>query len=169
MSVFEKTLEKILFPAIQPYTEGYLKVSEIHQLWYAQYGNPAGIPVVVIHGGPGFGCSAYDMRYFDPAYFRIILFDQRGAKRSKPFGETAENSTPHLIKDIELLRVHLDIKRWFVFGGSWGSALAILYGEAHPSSCLGFVLRGIFLGRQHENEQVWYGMKDTFPEAWDEL
>jgi len=164
-----QALEDILFPNILPYDEGYLKVTDLHSLWYAQYGNPKGVPVVVIHGGPGFGCGPNDMRYFDPAYFRIILFDQRGAKRSKPLGETRENSTETLIEDIETLRAHLNIHQWFVFGGSWGSALAVLYGEAHPKPCLGFVLRGIFLGRKTEYEQVWYGMKDTFPEEWDEF
>ncbi len=163
------TLEEILFPSIQPYQEDYLEVTALHQLWYAQYGNPRGIPIVVIHGGPGFGCSPNDMRYFDPSYFRIILFDQRGAKRSKPFGELRKNTTQYLIEDIETLRIHLGIKKWLVFGGSWGSALAMLYGETHPKFCLGFILRGIFLGRKHEYEQVWYGMKDTFPEVWDEV
>ena len=167
--ILEKTLEEILFPPISPYSEGYLSVTERHQLWYAEYGNPKGVPIVVIHGGPGFGCSPNDMRYFDPGYFRIVLFDQRGAKRSKPFGELFENTASHLTADMESLRKHLNITQWFLFGGSWGSALALLYAEAYPDACLGLVLRGIFLGRKQEYEQVWYGMKDTFPEEWDAL
>jgi len=164
-----KTLDDILFPPILPYAENHLKVSHIHSLWYAQYGNPTGVPVIVLHGGPGMGCGSNDMRYFDPTYYRIILFDQRGAHRSIPFGEVRENSSQHLISDIEALRQHLHIPKWLVFGGSWGSTLALLYGEAHPEYCLGFVLRGIFLGRKSEYQQFWYGMRDTYPESWDEL
>lgn len=158
--------EQILFPEIKPYDEGFLQVSKLHKLWYAQYGNPQGIPVVVVHGGPGAGCI-WEMRFFDPAFYRIILFDQRGARRSLPFGEVRDNTTGDLISDMEKLRVHLHIKQWMLFGGSWGSTLSIAYGEAHPSSCLGFLLRGIFLAREQEWRQIWYGMGDLYPEAYD--
>ncbi|KTC68255.1 proline iminopeptidase [Legionella birminghamensis] len=161
--------ETYLFPAIKPYKEDYLSVSSLHKLWYAEYGNPKGRPVVVLHGGPGAGCGDNDMRFFDPAYWRIILLDQRGAKRSQPFGEMRENTTQDLIADLERLREHLQIKQWLVFGGSWGSALALAYGEAHPDKVTGFILRGIFLGRQRESNQLLYGMRDTFPDAWQEF
>lgn len=169
-SVYElkAPLESILFPKISPTVEGYLKVSDTHNIWYAEYGNPSGIAVVVIHGGPGGGASENDMRFFDPQIYRIILFDQRGAKRSLPFGELRENNTQALVKDIEILRKHLGVDKWLVFGGSWGSALSMLYGQAYPSSCLGFVLRGIFLGSKEEYEQLWQ-MNDIFPDLCDEL
>lgn len=165
----KQTLDQVLFPVLQPYSEGTLQVSPLHTIWYAQYGNPDGVPVVVLHGGPGIGCSPNDMRFFDPAFYRIINLDQRGAKRSTPFGETRENSTPELIKDIESIRELLKINKWLVFGGSWGSALSLLYGEAHPECCLGFVLRGIFLARRKDADNLWFGMRDTFPEEWDKM
>lgn len=167
--ILKNTLEEILFPKIKPYNQGYLRVSKLHSIWHAEYGNPRGIPVVVVHGGPGFGCSDTDMRYFNPKHYRIILFDQRRAKRSKPFAEMKENTTQNLISDMEKLRKHLKVTKWLIFGGSWGSALSILYGQAYPKSCLGFILRGIFLGREAEYLQLWYGMQDIFPEAWDEF
>lgn len=157
------------YPVSEAFDEGYLHVSPIHQLWYAQYGNPKGVPVVVLHGGPGAGCANDDMRYFDPSFWRIVLFDQRGAKRSKPFGEVRDNTTQDLVNDIEVLRTKLNIDQWLVFGGSWGSALALAYGETHPQRALGFVLRGIFLGTEGENNNLWYGMRDTFPEVWQEF
>ncbi|WP_112219023.1 prolyl aminopeptidase [Legionella quinlivanii] len=161
--------ESYLYPAIKPFHEDYLATGSLHKLWYAEYGNPNGKPVIVLHGGPGAGCGENDMRYFDPAYWRIILLDQRGAKRSRPFGEMRENTTQDLIADLERLRTHLNINQWLVFGGSWGSALALAYGEAHPDKVTGFVLRGIFLARQRESEQLLYGMRDTFPDAWQEF
>jgi len=165
----EQMLEEILFPAIKPYDEDYLDVSGLHRLWYAQFGNPHGIPVVVVHGGPGFGCSPRDMRFFDPKFYRIILFDQRGALRSQPFGEMQENTTQDLIADMEKLRQHLAVDKWLLFGGSWGSALSVLYGEAHPDRCLGFILRGVFLATHAQTQQVWYGMRDHYPEVWEEF
>lgn len=165
----KQPLEEIVFPEIQPYQEDYLQVSDLHSLWFAQYGNPQGVPIIILHGGPGFGCSLIDMRYCDPSYYRIILLDQRGAKRSKPIGETQQNTASYLIDDLESLRKHLNIQQWFLFGGSWGSLLAILYGEAYPEHCLGFILRGIFLGRQSDIHNVWYGMQDVYPERWDEF
>jgi len=164
-----QTLDSVLYPEIQPFHEGYLKVSEIHRLWYAQYGNPQGVPIVIFHGGPGFGCSPIDMRYFDPDYYHIILFDQRGGKKSIPCGETRENTTEDLIDDAERLRQHLSIQKWFIFGGSWGSALAILYGESYPENCLGFILRGIFLARSHESNKIWDRIQDFYPEVWDKF
>lgn len=158
-----------LFPVINPFDEGHLKVSDIHNIWYAQYGNPKGIPIVFLHGGPGSGTSPKSMRYFDPKFYRIILLDQRGSGRSKPFGETKENTTTHLVNDIEVLRNHLNVEKWLLFGGSWGTTLALAYGEAYPNRCLGFILRGIFLGRKKETDQFFYGMKDCFPEAWNEF
>lgn len=165
----EQDLNSVLFPEISPYEEGTLQVSPTHRIWYAQYGNPKGVPVVVLHGGPGFGCSPRDMRFFDPQFYRIILLDQRGAGRSTPHASLEENNTQKLVADIEALRAHLQVTQWVIFGGSWGSALALTYAQAHPERCLGFVLRGIFLGTKAEVLQLWYGMKDTFPEVWDEF
>ena len=170
-SVYElkEPLSKILFPEVNAYRQGYLQASSVHKLFYSEYGNPNGIPVVVLHGGPGAGFSPNDMRFFDPKAYRIIVFDQRGASRSKPFAELRENTTQYLIDDIEALRKYLKVGKWLVFGGSWESALGVLYGEAFPQNCLGFVLRGIFLGTPHEINHVWYGMKATYPEAWEEM
>lgn len=162
-------LESILFPNIFPFNEGTLKVSEIHSIWYAQYGNPMGIPVIVVHGGPGAGCGINDMRYFNPDFYHIILFDQRGAKRSTPTGDLHENTIQNLIADMEQLRKNLGIKKWLLFGGSWGTALYIAYGEAYAKQCLGFILRGIFLVREQDVQQLWYGMKNHFPEVWHDF
>lgn len=152
-----------------PYQEGHLKVSSLHEIWYAQYGNPAGVPVVVLHGGPGVGCSDEDVCFFDPSFWRIILLDQRAAKRSRPFAVMEENTTQDLIRDLEVLREAIGVDKWLLFGGSWGSALAIAYGEAYPKTILGFILRGIFLGREEELKHLWYGMRSTFPDAWQKL
>ncbi|MBN8827221.1 MAG: prolyl aminopeptidase [Sphingobacteriia bacterium] len=165
----KQTLDKVLFPKIKANYEDYLKVSDLHNLWYAEYGNPKGTPVVFLHGGPGSQCTEYAMRYFDPKFYRIVLFDQRGSGKSKPHADMTDNNSQNLISDIESLRQHLKIDKWVVFGGSWGSALAIAYGETHPDKVLGFILRGIFLGRKKEGDQLWYGMKDIFPEVWEEL
>lgn len=161
------SLDEIFFPEITPYEEGRLQVSELHSIWYGQYGNPEGIPVVVVHGGPGAGCNPHDMRYFDPEFYRIILIDQRGGGRSIPRAEVKENTTAHLIQDMEAVRKHLKIKQWMLFGGSWGSTLSLAYGEAHPEVCLSFILRGVFLGTRDEYKQLWYGMKDAFPAEWE--
>jgi proline iminopeptidase len=124
------------------------------------------VPVLFLHGGPGGGSSPEHRRFFDPEFFRAVLFDQRGAGASTPVGEADGNTTPQLIADIERLREYLGIERWLVFGGSWGSTLGLAYGQAHPDRCLGFVLRGIFLGRPSEIEWFLYGLKNVFPEAW---
>lgn len=138
------------FPIESPRKEEYLQVSKKHQIFYAVYGNPQGIPVVVLHGGPGIGCNDSLSRFFDLKRFNVVMFDQRGAMRSKPFACMEENTTQFSIEDMEALRKHLGIKQWLLFGGSWGSLLAILYGQAHPEACLGFILRGVFLGREQD-------------------
>ncbi|MDP3268903.1 MAG: prolyl aminopeptidase [Legionella sp.] len=152
-----------------PFNQNFIQVSPIHELWYAEYGNPKGIPVIVLHGGPGAGCSETDVTFFDLKFWRIILLDQRGSNRSKPFSEMKENTTQDLVSDLELLRIKLDINKWLVFGGSWGSTLALCYGEHYPEHVLGFILRGIFLAREKDNRHFWYGMRNTFPDAWQEL
>jgi len=155
-----------LFPPLEPYATGMLPVDRLHTLYWEQSGNPEGLPAVFLHGGPGAGATPTHRRFFDPAYYRIVVFDQRGAGRSTPLGETRNNSLTHLIADIERLRQHLGIERWLVFGGSWGSTLALAYAEAHPQHCLALVLRGIFLCRQSEIDWFLNGMRTVFPEAW---
>ena len=167
--VQELDIERPLFPATQVREEGDLKVSDLHTLHYAVYGNPHGIPVVMLHGGPGMGYNEGFPRYFDPEKWNIVMFDQRGAMRSKPFGCMEENTSQDLVEDIEKLRNHLKIEKWLVFGGSWGSTLGLLYGQAYPEKCLGFILRGVFLGRAEDAHQIMYGMGKIFPEAYDEL
>lgn len=135
------------YPQIAPNSEKMLAVGELHKIYVASYGNPDGIPVITLHGGPGSGTNPYFARYFDPQLYHIILADQRGAGRSLPKGEMKENTTQHLIDDIEVIRCHFGIEKWAVFGGSWGSSLALLYAEAHPERVLGLILRGIFLVR----------------------
>lgn len=142
-----------------------LPVDELHTLYWEECGNPQGVPVLFLHGGPGGGTSPRHRRFFDPAHYRIVLFDQRGAGQSTPLGEYRNNTTPLLIEDIERIRVMLGIEQWLVFGGSWGSTLALAYGEAHPERCLGFVLRGIFLCTQAEIDWFMHGMRWFFPEV----
>ncbi len=146
-------------------SENYLQVSDAHSLYYAIYGSPTGIPVVVLHGGPGGFCSPELTRFFDLKVWKVILFDQRGALRSLPFGLLEENTPQHSIEDIEKLRNHLGIAKWVVFGESWGSALAMLYGQAHPNSCLGFILSGVFLARVEDCHHILHGMGRFYPEA----
>ncbi|TCV89558.1 prolyl aminopeptidase [Sulfurirhabdus autotrophica] len=159
-------LRTTLYPNIEPNLTGMLPVDEIHTLYWEESGNPAGVPVVLLHGGPGAGTNPQLRRFFDPAYYRIILFDQRGAGKSIPHGELRANTTPNLIADIETLRNYLGVEKWLVFGGSWGSTLAIAYAEAHPQRCLGLILRGIFLCRQSEIDWFLYGIRNLFPEPW---
>lgn len=161
--------DQSLFTTIKPFQENYLKVSPIHELWYAQYGNPNGIPAIVLHGGPGAGCDEDTVQLFDPTFWRIILLDQRAVKRSRPLHEMQDNTTQHLVEDLEILRKELLIDKWLLFGGSWGSTLALAYGETYPKHVLGFILRGIFLGRKHENRHLWYGIRNIFPDAWQKL
>ena len=146
-----------------------LPLDGLHTMYCEQSGNPRGVPVVFLHGGPGSGASASHRQFFDPAFYRIVIFDQRGAGRSLPLGELRDNSTPHLIADMETLRKHLGIERWMVFGGSWGSTLALAYAEHHPERCMALILRGIFLCRQSEIEWFLYGLKHVFPEAWEKF
>lgn len=158
-----------LYPEIEPYQTRRLAVDAIHTLHVEECGNPAGLPVVFLHGGPGAGVSAYHRRFFDPARYRIVLFDQRGAGQSTPFAELTDNTTAHLVADIEAVREHLGVEQWVVFGGSWGSTLALAYAQAHPERALGLVLRGIFLGRPQELR--WFneldgGASQIFPERW---
>ena len=155
-----------LYPEIEPYSAGTLKLDGVHAMYWEQSGNPEGAPVLLLHGGPGAGASPAHRRYFDPAHYRIVIFDQRGAGRSTPLGELRDNTTPRLVADIEQLRRHLGIERWLVFGGSWGSTLALAYGEAHPERCEGFILRGVFLCRRSEIEWFLHGLRSLFPEAW---
>jgi proline iminopeptidase len=155
-----------LYPEIEPFDSGRLPVDELHTLYFEQSGNPHGVPVVVLHGGPGAGSSPSHRRFFDPGFYRIVVFDQRGSGRSTPHGELRKNTTPHLLVDLERLRRHLRIERWLLFGGSWGSTLALAYAQTYPQRCLGLVLRGIFLCRPAEIDWFLYGMRTTFPEDW---
>ncbi len=154
-----------LFPEIAPFETGYLPLSDGHVMYWEQVGNPQGKPVLFLHGGPGAGAGPVHRRFFDPAFWRLIIFDQRGAGRSRPLGGLASNTTPHLVADIETLRDFMGIERMLLFGGSWGSTLALAYAQAHPERVTGAVLRGIFLGRPAEVEWFLYGMARVFPDA----
>ena len=149
------------------FNKGHLKVSYIHKIYYEEFGNPNGIPILFLHGGPGAGFSSFHRKLFNVKTHRVIFFDQRGAGKSLPLAELRDNNTNELIKDIEKLRKYLEIDKWFIFGGSWGSTLAILYGIENPNCCLGFILRGIFLGTKKEIDWFLYGMKSFFPEAYN--
>ena len=157
-----------LFPKTKPYRSGDLKVSKLHTIHFEECGNPRGKPLVFLHGGPGGGIEPFYHRYFDPKKWRIVLHDQRGCGKSTPFSELRENTTWNLVEDIERLREHLDIDRWVVFGGSWGSTLSLAYAETHPDRCTALVLRGIFLLRR--SELLWFyqqGASEIFPDAWE--
>jgi proline iminopeptidase len=156
------------YPEIQPYRTGYLQVSSVHSLYFEESGNPQGKPVVFLHGGPGGGTSPKQRRFFDPARYRIVLFDQRGCGKSRPHASLEDNTTWHLVADIEALRKHLGIEQWQVFGGSWGSSLGLAYAETHPAHVSELVLRGIFLLRRWELE--WFYQQGTsllFPDAFE--
>jgi proline iminopeptidase len=155
-----------LYPEIEPYRRDLLRLDDIHTMYFEQSGNPEGVPFVFLHGGPGGGAAPVHRRMFDPRHYRIVIFDQRGAGRSKPLGEIRNNTTPLLIEDIETLRRHLGIDAWFVWGGSWGSTLAIAYAEFHPDRVRGLALRGIFLCRKSEIDWFLYGLRELAPEAW---
>jgi proline iminopeptidase len=158
-----------LYPPIEPYIQGTLKVSDLHTIYFEQSGNPNGKPVVVLHGGPGGGCLPEYRQYFNPEKWRIIMFDQRGCGRSIPHAELRENTTWDLVRDIEKLRTCLGIEKWVVFGGSWGSTLSLAYSETHPERCQGLILRGIFLLRSPEIRWFYQeGASYIFPDAWEE-
>src|SRR3954465_6590654 len=157
-----------LYPPLEPYDAGMLELDKPHRMYYEQSGNRRGVPVVFLHGGPGAGSSPVHRQFFDPAFYRIVVLDQRGAGRSTPLGELRDNTTPHLIGDLERLRRHLGIERWVVFGGSWGSTLAIAYAEHHPRRVKALVLRGIFMLRRAE--LLWFyqeGASWLFPDHWE--
>ena len=163
---------RILYNEIEPFDRGRLRVSAVHELYYEQCGNPKGKPVVFLHGGPGAGLVPDYRRFFDPEAYRVILFDQRGSGQSVPHASLDDNTTWHLVQDIEQLREHFGVDQWLVFGGSWGSTLALAYAETHPERVNGLVLRGIFLGRQ--NEARWFyedsqGASAIFPDNWEDF
>ena len=156
-----------LFPHIEPYEYGLLEVDNIHKIYWEKSGNKKGIPVLVLHGGPGAGGNIYLRRFFDPKYYNIIIFDQRGAGRSMPSACIDNNTTQDLILDIEKLRIFFKINKWIVFGGSWGSSLSLAYSQEYPDNVLSIVLRGIFLCRKKEVAWFLHGIKNIFPEYWN--
>ncbi|MDG2058264.1 MAG: prolyl aminopeptidase [Tateyamaria sp.] len=163
----QKPAVKYLHPPIDPYDQRMLDVGQGHRVYVEQCGNPDGVPVIVLHGGPGGGCSPAMRRYFDPEHYRVILFDQRGCGRSRPHASVVNNTTWHLVDDIELIRRTLDIDEWIVFGGSWGATLALIYAEEHPSRVSQMVLRGVFLMTQSELDWFYGGGAGKFwPEVW---
>jgi proline iminopeptidase len=154
-----------LFPEIGPFETGYMPLTDGHVMYWEQVGNARGTPALFLHGGPGAGAGAVHRRFFDPVHWRTIIFDQRGAGRSRPLGSLQANTTEHLVSDIETLRRHLGIERWLLFGGSWGSTLALAYAQAHPERVSGCVLRGVFLGRRSEVTWFMHGLAAIFPDA----
>jgi proline iminopeptidase len=156
-----------LFPPLEPYAKGILRVDDIHTLYWEECGNPQGVPVLFLHGGPGTGATPTHRRFFDPQAYRIVIFDQRGAGRSTPLAEVRNNTTELLVQDIEALRQLRSIERWHLFGGSWGSTLAIAYAETHPGRCLSLALRGVCLFQRREIDWFLYGIRTVFPEAWE--
>ena len=160
---------RTLYPAIEPSRTGMLRVASEHELYFEECGNPNGKPVVFVHGGPGAGCDARARRFFDPDAYRIVLFDQRGCGRSKPHASLLDNTTWHLVADMEQLRTHLGIDKWQVFGGSWGSTLALAYAETHPDRVTEIVLRGIFMLRN--SELKWFyqeGASALYPDRFEQ-
>lgn len=158
------------YPEIEPYRLGTLQVSPIHELWFEEAGNPRGRPALFLHGGPGAGINPKHRRFFDPAYWRVLLFDQRGAGRSLPHAELAENTTDHLISDMEELRRMAGVDKWLLFGGSWGSTLALAYAIRHPERVEGLILRGVFLGRPRETAWLFQeGASRVFPDHFEKF
>lgn len=163
----QKRAVHFLYPAVDPFDQRLLDVGQGHHVYIEQSGNPEGVPVVVLHGGPGGGCSPLMRRFFDPKYYRIILFDQRGCGRSRPHASIENNTTWDLVRDIELIRTTLGIEDWHVFGGSWGATLALVYAQAHPERVRQLILRGVFLATQAELDWFYGGGAGKFwPEAW---
>lgn len=158
----------LLYPEIKPYKHYFIDVDVPHSLYVEECGNPNGLPVIFIHGGPGAGCTEADRRFFDPAKYRVILFDQRGCGRSTPLAELSNNTTPHLIADIEKIRLQLGIDRWVVFGGSWGSTLSLAYTQTHPDVPLALIIRGIFMATSKELSHLnIMGMRAFYPEEFE--
>ena len=158
-----------LFPAIKPYGSGWLRVSPLHEIYYEESGNPRGKPALFVHGGPGAGANEGSRRFFDPRRYRIVVFDQRGCGRSRPHASLEDNTTWHLVADMERLRRHLGIERWLVFGGSWGSTLSLAYAQKHPSRVSELVLRGIFMLRKWEIDWFYQqGANALFPDRWED-
>ena len=162
----ERGLRTDFYPEILPFDHGTIALDDVHTMYFEQSGNPNGVPVLFLHGGPGSGASGVHRQFFDPNFYRIVIFDQRGAGRSTPLGELRDNTTQHLIADIERLRVQLNISRWAVFGGSWGSTLALAYAVHHPERVSALVIRGIFLCRDAEIEWFLWGLRQIYPEPW---
>jgi proline iminopeptidase len=161
---------RTLYPAIEPYVRHTLAVDHRHRIHVEECGNPKGVPVLFVHGGPGGGCEPYHRQYFDPQRYRIILFDQRGCGQSTPHAELDGNTTQALLSDMEAIREHIGIERWLLFGGSWGSTLSLLYAEAWPQRVLGLVLRGIFLCRQQDIDWFYqHGTSRLFPDYWQDF
>jgi proline iminopeptidase len=164
------TEEMRLWPQIEPFESGYLRVSDVHEIYYELCGNPDGKPVFVLHGGPGAACSPYYRRFFNPEKFLIVLHDQRGCGKSRPFAELRENTTQHLVEDIEKMRKHLDLDKIVLFGGSWGTTLGLAYGETYPENVAGMVLRGVFLATKEELDHYYHGgVSLFFPDVYDRL
>ncbi|MBL8471068.1 MAG: prolyl aminopeptidase [Rhodocyclaceae bacterium] len=164
-----KFLRYPLYPPVEPYDQGWLEVGEGHRIYYEQCGNPRGLPALFLHGGPGSGCTPQQRRFFDPLRYRVVLFDQRGCGRSEPRGATHANTTAHLVRDIERLRAHLGVQRWLVFGGSWGSTLALAYAAAQRAACLGLILRGIFLAGKDDTDWLFRDSAQYLPDHWAEF
>ncbi len=159
------------YPAIKPYRQDTLAVGDPHELYFEECGNPEGIPILFVHGGPGAGCTEDHRRYFDPNIYRIILFDQRGSGQSTPHANLTDNTTQALVSDMEKLREHLGIEVWVLFGGSWGSTLSLVYAETHPERVIGMILRGVFLNRRHDVDWLFNGAGANFifPDYWEEF
>ena len=161
-----RSSEAVLYPDVEPYAAGHIALDALHGMYWETCGNPDGVPLVFLHGGPGGGSLPHHRRFYDPSFFRIVLYDQRGCGRSTPVGSLVDNTTQHLVADLERLRETLGVERWVVFGGSWGSTLALAYAQAHPERVLGLVLRGIFLATAREIDWFMHGIRNIFPEAW---
>src|SRR5689334_22501989 len=158
-----------LYPEIEPYRTGHLAVSEVHELYFEESGNPHGKPALFVHGGPGGATMPLHRRFFDPATYRIVLFDQRGCGKSRPYASLVDNTTWDLVADMERLREHLSIERWLLFGGSWGSTLSLAYAQTHPERVSELVLRVIFLLRKREIDWFYQrGADAIFPDAWED-
>lgn len=169
MTTAPVSVPRELYPPIEPFFTGFLKVSDGHEIYYELSGKQGGAPAVFLHGGPGAGTSPKQRRFFDPAHYMIILFDQRGAGKSRPFASLENNTTQKLVEDMEQLRETLNVDKWLVFGGSWGSTLALAYSQAHPNRVSSLVLRGIFLVRPEEIKFFYQeGSSWIFPDAWDD-